>query len=323
MQGSTHQRHGQLRLYSESRYPLYPSFLGNYRSADWFVRARHSSLCSQKAASAPRRSSHAGGGSAPHSPACSLRPLVSECSLGLGTLPPIDRCVTVCVRGRGEGLSGGRSGTPVPLPAIAAWRSLGLLFPSAARGWRPFPPLGRAPFRGGGVHPPPPPPCDIPLGCCFFAGPWTVTRSSLRMLRRVAAFCRPLRPVLLLVSFPRSRSPVVWCAGAVLDVAGCAACASAAPGSRRIGGCCGGRLTVFVVHTPPSSGRPPRAPLRFRVREAHVPPPPPLQWCQPRCTKASCPPPPPGSAELFIGAKGAEEILGPNKLGPKAPENTF
>ena len=44
---------------------------------------------------------------------------------------------------------------------------------------------------------------------CFFTGPWTVTRSSLRMLRRVAAFCRPLRPVLPLVSFPRSRSPVV------------------------------------------------------------------------------------------------------------------
>ena len=51
--------------------------------------------------------------------------------------------------------------------------------------------------------------CDIPSGCCSFTGPWTVTRSSLRMLRRVAAFCRPLRPVLLLVSFPRSRSPVV------------------------------------------------------------------------------------------------------------------
>ena len=49
--------------------------------------------------------------------------------------------------------------------------------------------------------------CDIPSGCCSFTGPWTVTRSSLRMLRRVAAFCRPLRPVLLLVSFPRSRSP--------------------------------------------------------------------------------------------------------------------
>ena len=62
----------------------------------------------------------------------------------------------------------------------------------------------------------PPPPCDIPSGCCSFTGPWTVTPSSLRMLRRVAAFCRPLRPVLLLVSFPHSRSPVVWCAGAVL-----------------------------------------------------------------------------------------------------------
>ena len=51
--------------------------------------------------------------------------------------------------------------------------------------------------------------CDIPSGCCSFMGPWTVTRSSLRMLRRVAALCRPLRLVLLLVSFPRSRSPVV------------------------------------------------------------------------------------------------------------------
>ena len=33
------------------------------------------------------------------------------------------------------------------------------------------------------------------------------------MLRRVAAFCRPLRPVLLLVSFPRSQSPVVGVLG--------------------------------------------------------------------------------------------------------------
>ena len=33
------------------------------------------------------------------------------------------------------------------------------------------------------------------------------------MLRWVAAFCGPLRPVLLLVSFPRSRSPVVGVPG--------------------------------------------------------------------------------------------------------------
>ena len=59
----------------------------------------------------------------------------------------------------------------------------------------------------------PPPLCDIPSGRCFFTGPRTVTRSSLRMLRRVAAFCRPLRLVLLLVSFPRSQSPVVGVPG--------------------------------------------------------------------------------------------------------------
>ena len=64
-------------------------------------------------------------------------------------------------------------------------------------------------FGGFGLCQLPPSLCDIPSGCCFFTVPWTVTRSSLRMLRRVAAFCRPLRPVLLLVSFPRSRSPVV------------------------------------------------------------------------------------------------------------------
>ena len=62
--------------------------------------------------------------------------------------------------------------------------------------------------RTGGI-----PPCDIPSGCCSFTGPWTVTRSSLRVLRRVAAFCRPLRPVLLLVLFPRSRCPVVGVLG--------------------------------------------------------------------------------------------------------------
>ena len=77
----------------------------------------------------------------------------------------------------------------------------------------PCPPLA-------GVHPPPPPACDIPSGCCSFTGPWTVTRSPLRMLRRVAAFCRPLRPVLLLVSFPRQWGPVVGALGVVLVVVG-------------------------------------------------------------------------------------------------------
>ena len=53
--------------------------------------------------------------------------------------------------------------------------------------------------------------CDSPS--VVFTGPWAVTRSSLRMFRWVAAFCRPLRPVLLLVSFPRSWSPVVGVLG--------------------------------------------------------------------------------------------------------------
>ena len=66
---------------------------------------------------------------------------------------------------------------------------------------------------GGGWLPKCAPLCDNPLGCCFFTEPWTVIRSSLRMLRRVTAFCQPLRPVLLLVSFPRSRSPVVGMPG--------------------------------------------------------------------------------------------------------------
>ena len=36
-------------------------------------------------------------------------------------------------------------------------------------------------------HQPPHPLCDIPSGCIFFTGPWAVTRSSLRVLRRVNA----------------------------------------------------------------------------------------------------------------------------------------
>ena len=61
--------------------------------------------------------------------------------------------------------------------------------------------------------PPPPPLCDIPSGGCFFTRPWAVTRSSLRMLRRGAAFCRPLR-------FLRQRGPEVSVLGVVLVVGG-------------------------------------------------------------------------------------------------------
>ena len=74
-------------------------------------------------------------------------------------------------------------------------------------------PVSRVHSKRGGWWQISDPLCDIPSGCCFFAGPWTVTRSSLRMLRQVAAFCQPLRPVLLLVSFPRLRSPVVGVLG--------------------------------------------------------------------------------------------------------------
>ena len=55
--------------------------------------------------------------------------------------------------------------------------------------------------------------CDIPSDFCFFTGPWTLTQSSLHMLRRGAALCRLLRPVLLLVLFPRPRGPVVGVPG--------------------------------------------------------------------------------------------------------------
>ena len=51
----------------------------------------------------------------------------------------------------------------------------------------------------------PPPLCDIPSGRCFFG---QYPRLSLRVLRRVAAFWRPLRPVFLLASFAcRFRAP--------------------------------------------------------------------------------------------------------------------
>ena len=95
------------------------------------------------------------------------------------------------LKGQGPQAPSGTAPRAAPNSGNMGHGSLGL---SASRG-----------VRGGGVQEgdqrpriqckhkgtvDPPPPCDIPSGCCFFTGPWTVTRSALRMLRRVAAFCR-------------------------------------------------------------------------------------------------------------------------------------
>ena len=114
-----------------------------------------------------------------------------------------------------------------------------------ARHDAPTPVRGRGDAVGfeGCVHPSDPLPLrDILSGCGFVTGPWTV--SSLRMLRRVATFCRPLRPMVLLVSFP-SAGPSSW------RIGGCA-------------GCCRDRFTVFAAHSSPHPGRPPPASLCCR-----------------------------------------------------------
>ena len=53
--------------------------------------------------------------------------------------------------------------------------------------------------------------------------PMTCTGPPPQIIREwsstVNAFCRPLQPVFLLVSFPRSRSPVVGVLGVVLVIA--------------------------------------------------------------------------------------------------------
>ena len=91
---------------------------------------------------------------------------------------------------------------------------------------------GAAPSEGYAIQSPPPP-CDIPSHCCFFTGPWTVTHSSLRTLRRfrcVLSAAAAGAPAGVVSAFAEPRR---WCAGAVLDVAVCAACASVAPSSCR------------------------------------------------------------------------------------------
>ena len=94
---------------------------------------------------------------------------------------------------------------------------------------------------------PPPSPCDIPSSCCFFMGPWTVTCSSNVASGRCvlsAAAAGALAGVVSAFAEPRRR-----CAGAVLDVAGCAVCVSAAPNHWRI-------EDVLVVPPPPPRSPP-------------------------------------------------------------------
>ena len=76
--------------------------------------------------------------------------------------------------------------------------------------------MGHSPYRflGNSWHSSPL--CDILSGCCFFTGLWTVTRSSLCVLRRVltaAAACVPCGVG------SASAEPSSWHTGAVLVVA--------------------------------------------------------------------------------------------------------
>ena len=115
--------------------------------------------------------------------------------------------------------------------------------------------------------------CDISSGCCFFTGPWLVSRSSLHMLRRVASLCRPLRLVLLLVLFPRSRSPVVGVLGLCWMWHGVPFARQRHPvvDILRLCWLLWGSFDCFCCpHT--SAPRPPQAAsLCFRVREPQVP----------------------------------------------------
>ena len=101
--------------------------------------------------------------------------------------------------------------------------------------------------------------CDSPSGGCFFTGPWTVTRSSLRIAasgRCVLSAAAAGAPAGVVSAFAE---PSGWCAGAVLDVAG-AICALAAPNSWRIGVVLVGRLTVFAPPPPPRPSTVARSP---------------------------------------------------------------
>ena len=93
--------------------------------------------------------------------------------------------------------------------------------------------------NGSPTSHPPPPPCGIPSGCCFFSGPWTLTRSSLRVgsLRSVGRCgrCSCWR------HFRVRGAQWLVCRGC----AGCGGCRLCGSGAQQLahrgcaGGCCG------------------------------------------------------------------------------------
>ena len=118
--------------------------------------------------------------------------------------------------------------------------------------WSPVhcsvPRIVRFPAMGSRMRPPAPL-RDIPSGCGFFPGPWTVTRSSLCMLRRGCVLLAAAGARAGVVSAFAVRSG--WCAGAVLVAVG-ASCALAVPviGVPQLCWLSRGRLTVFAAHAP-------------------------------------------------------------------------
>ena len=141
--------------------------------------------------------------------------------------PPsfLTACRVLLKGGRGGAWGGGGGGLNPKSPKVCGPKiaQINISF---------FPTMKSGSGEGGGVRPPPPL-CDIPSGCCSFTGPWTVTRSSLRMLsgRCVLSAAAAGAPAGVVSAFA---GPSGWCDGAVLDVAGCAVCASAAPNNWRI-----------------------------------------------------------------------------------------
>ena len=129
--------------------------------------------------------------------------------------------------------------------------------------------------------------------------------------------------------------PRRWCVRAVLDVAGCALCASAAPSSWGVGGCAGcggGRLTVFAVHTPPSSGHPQPASLCFCVCEPQAPcswrgiqggsPLPPWRGQGPALFVSMCFPHISNHCFLISRSETAVPLVGAIRQLPRAPRHT-